>query len=305
MVKNKSVPFKSQGTGATPLKSSITHADDDDEAPEIVGLGSAKEDVLVRQRMVKEFQASAVQKRKDANRARDKARKAIATWKSPKNPNSPGKRKQTTIDESDDKIPDEQDLAMHQRMGQAMQDAEEEQDDEAMGDIDAGDSGPDARDSSGEDPLDEGEDQGAELDGDSRRTNGDPAASKKSRRKLSLRSTLSSSAPPSYLPDFIFEAAAKAVASASPPLPTKPHSNVEKKRRKAAQSAKDIVLGSRVVRTLAPASHKAPSSPPASVKRFAKKSMKAKKGRWERRPTNLTISHGIHGPALAFSRKRA
>jgi hypothetical protein len=60
MVKNKSVPFKSQGTGATPLKSSIIHADDDDEAPEIVGLESAKEDVLVRQRMVKEFQTSYV-----------------------------------------------------------------------------------------------------------------------------------------------------------------------------------------------------------------------------------------------------
>jgi hypothetical protein len=128
-------------------------------------------------------------------------------------------------------------------MGQAMQDAEEEQDDEAMGDIDAGDSGPNGRDSPGEDPLDDDEDQGAELDGDSRRTNGDPAVSKISRRKPSLRSTLSSNAPPSYLPDSIFEAAAKAAASAPPSLPTKPRPNVEKKRRKAAPSAKDIVLG--------------------------------------------------------------
>jgi hypothetical protein len=58
MVKTKRI-FSKQASSTTPLKTSVIVAsDDDDEAPEVVGLGSAKEDVLGRQRVVKEFQAS-------------------------------------------------------------------------------------------------------------------------------------------------------------------------------------------------------------------------------------------------------
>lgn len=59
MVKTKRIFSKQQPSSTTPLKTSvIVGSDDDDETPEVVGLGSAKEDVLGRQRAVKEFQAS-------------------------------------------------------------------------------------------------------------------------------------------------------------------------------------------------------------------------------------------------------
>lgn len=191
------------------------------------------------------------QKRKDANRARDLARKAIAASKVSKNRISPGKRKRTAIDENEDESSGDQGdeaLALHLRMERAMQDADEEQDgdDEDAGAIHAGLSGTDAGDPSEGDSSDEEEVQGTESEGNSRGTNEEPVAAKKPRgpRRPSLQLKPSTNARPSYLPDSIFEAAAKAVASAPARLPNGPRPKLEKrKRRKTPRSTKDIVLG--------------------------------------------------------------
>ncbi|KAF8320366.1 hypothetical protein DL93DRAFT_2073956 [Clavulina sp. PMI_390] len=292
-------------------KPASNDSDSDSDAPETVQKSAAREGALGKERAVKDFHASTAKKRKEANRARDEARKSAADERRRKTASSSSALKSSPHASFDDVDEDDDDrelspetLRLQERMERSMQQADAESDD----------------------PDDELDDSfGSEED---EPTAQPPSTKTKSKSKASPSAPSKSQAktPPSThlksfpdiddLDDDVFEGAFAAVKEHEARRARKEErlknkaakkgkqkATVGKKKGKKA-SAKDAVLGSTVVRALAPVTRKAPAPESDSHKQFLKSRRKSVKGRFERRPVNLALSSGRPGPALGFARNR-
>ncbi|KAI0367311.1 hypothetical protein BV20DRAFT_1054941 [Pilatotrama ljubarskyi] len=183
-------------------------------------------------------------------------------------------------------------------------DGEEDEDEDEMSDEEAEG---DRQDDAGE--SDEDEEMGSESEEDEDEEDEQPSSAKRPAQKQN------------YLPDHLFKSALSSAArntkikfadedSAPSRAPTSP----PRKRRHAKRPAKDIILGSRTIRTLpktseaiTPAAAKA-LPPPRRVNKFLKHSLnvkgdlaKSKTKGWTRRAANLGVMKRS-GPAAHFVR---
>ncbi|TFY76132.1 hypothetical protein EWM64_g7879, partial [Hericium alpestre] len=115
-----------------------------------------------------------------------------------------------------------------------------------------------------------------------------------------------------YLPDHLFTAALSKKKPTISPAP----SAAPKRRKRVQKTAKDIVIGSRIIRALPhidgldTLSAPGTATPPARTNRFlsralTKKGTSKKGAGWERRPANVGVLRRIAGaPAAGFVRQR-
>ncbi|KAH9846913.1 hypothetical protein C2E23DRAFT_743087 [Lenzites betulinus] len=229
--------------------------------------------------------------------------------------------------------------ALEERMARAMREADEEDSDEdgeasafegfskEGADLDedteedeteADTSGEDSEagtDESGEDGSedeDEDGDMGSESEGDEEEDEDEatpgPSSSKPTFQKRN------------YLPDHLFKSALSSAHNTKikfddeGSLPSRAHASPPRKRRRASRSTKDIMLGSRTIRTLSkPSQAISPAAakglpPPRRVNKFMKRSLNMKgdarqsktKG-WSRQAANLGVMKR-NGPAAHFVR---
>ncbi|CAL1710490.1 unnamed protein product [Somion occarium] len=294
----------------------------DDEAPEAISFNSEKKAAKGRDAALQQFQSEERLKTKEKNRRKDQALKERALSK--RKPDVKGKDK--AVNEEEDENEDDGSLAgpsrddLEARMERAMRDAaeqsgsdlEDEEPEEFEG-FNADDSEADefseASDDSVSDESSEDElpvhvrEDGEEEESPSEEEDVPP---RKPSQKLD------------YLPDHLFTAAfsqpetssgAKRKAAASQKdTPTK-------KRRRLKKTNKDIVIGSRTIRTVPKSSDSLVSTPvskelrtSAGVNKFVKKSLNvqgksqiAKTKGWDRRPVHLGVMRR-NGPAAQFVR---
>ncbi|KAI0266454.1 hypothetical protein BC834DRAFT_843066 [Gloeopeniophorella convolvens] len=302
----------------------------DSDAPEAVTLSNSASAAKGRDRALKEFHTAEKQKARERNRRRDERLKAQAEGRR-RTPATMGQSKLDAEDheEEDNEGGSDEDARLHARMARAMGDAEwgsDESGAESEGEW-GGVGGPgeerlrgvsadedededvgmseDEEYSGAEDGTDEdmGGKEGSESDEDEDDATLEPLSSK-------------------YLPDHLFTAA----LSKPRPAETKrtsqatPQARPVRKRRRVHPRAKDVVLGSRTVRTLSPSSAGAPTpasgttAPPARVNKFlanalALKSVTKKNSkvppRWERRAPHLGVHKRTTGaPVSGFARQR-
>ncbi|PBK99164.1 hypothetical protein ARMGADRAFT_1051346 [Armillaria gallica] len=115
-----------------------------------------------------------------------------------------------------------------------------------------------------------------------------------------------------HLPDHLFASAAVSIPSVEKKTKSKSSKEAEKTRKRKRSTAKDRVLGSRVIRAL-PDPNKPPSGTPsmvptAKVRKFLDRSLSLRKtdkrvGGWERRSVNIGSMKIDHGPAAHFARQ--
>jgi len=272
-----------------------SHADstssDEEDAPESVSLIQSKLHVKQRDDVLKRVHAAEKKKKRMRNQERDRRLKEQAE----------GSKRRRREDAGD--------VNLEARMERAMQEAEAE-----MGDDGDDDEGADfgeeedgdfmgidavsAESSEGDNPGEEDEDSeegDEEMDTDEE----EPPAKLKSN--------------PNHLPDHLFTAAFSS-KSAKPPLKREATDGVPtRKARKRVRSnapLKDLLIGSRAIRTLATGRPLAGAStlPSAKIKKFLDRRLALKGGTvktrgWERRPVNIGVMRR-DGPAAGFVRNR-
>ncbi|KAI0051552.1 hypothetical protein FA95DRAFT_1602576 [Auriscalpium vulgare] len=286
-------------------------SDSESDAPEAITLSQSATSARGRERAIQTFRAAEQHKTKERNRKRDQRLKEQAKGKKADAVPGKGKGKRVAADEDLDEQDDGQDEETQRllaRMARAMDEAEGESDseldsgeeDEFAGLGDLNDGSEDDGDGIGE--HEPGSEDGHSEDGHSEDVSEDdeppaPAALQAPRPK------------DKYLPDHLFEAAlsknttSKTKADPSPTMPSK-------KRKRAQNKSKDIVLGSRTIRTLPPV-HTTAVTPapgtttrPARVKRFLSRALnvsgkqKPKAHAWERRAVNIALSKRSGGPPV-------
>ncbi|EIW56136.1 uncharacterized protein TRAVEDRAFT_104962, partial [Trametes versicolor FP-101664 SS1] len=321
----------------------------DDDAPEAFSFGTSKKAAKGEEEAVRQFQAAEKLKQKEKNRTIDRKLKARAAetkstgkgkaaashWEKA----TKGKGAEFAADFSEEEDASETEegpsgrSALEDRMARAMRDAEEEDSDLddldeeegsafegfagedvgmdagiAEGDGDEEMSEKDDDDDESEDEADEEEaDEDEEMVSDSEEDEED-AYTKPSVQKHN------------YLPDHLFKSALSSVRNTKitfaneEPAPSHARASPPQKRRRAKRSEKDVVLGSRTIRTLprtseaiSPAAAKG-LPPPRRVNKFLKHSLNVKgdakqsqtKG-WTRRAANLGVMKRS-GPAAHFVR---
>ncbi|CAL1710491.1 unnamed protein product [Somion occarium] len=277
----------------------------DDEAPEAISFNSEKKAAKGRDAALQQFQSEERLKTKEKNRRKDQALKERALSK--RKPDVKGK-----AGPSRDDLEARMERAMRDAAEQSGSDLEDEEPEEFEG-FNADDSEADefseASDDSVSDESSEDElpvhvrEDGEEEESPSEEEDVPP---RKPSQKLD------------YLPDHLFTAAfsqpetssgAKRKAAASQKdTPTK-------KRRRLKKTNKDIVIGSRTIRTVPKSSDSLVSTPvskelrtSAGVNKFVKKSLNvqgksqiAKTKGWDRRPVHLGVMRR-NGPAAQFVR---
>ncbi|KAH9837980.1 uncharacterized protein C8Q71DRAFT_571441 [Rhodofomes roseus] len=294
------------------LAASSSGSESEDDAPDTLTFDSSKEAAKGAEHALQQHRAAERQKRKELNRDRDRRRKEQAQSATRK-----GKQPAGASEESEEEGGGPK-SELEARMERAMQEAELESDEEdevgeEWGGIDDGghrDGESDDEGSSDEDEeASDAENSNATgSDSDAESASEPPASSKKAPRA------------PTYLPDHLFKAALSAPASSSKRRfdtadePSDPRPR--KKRAKRPGKAKDIVAGSRTIRTLAPTSPAVPTTiprammPPARVNKFLNRTLNLKgkpetaraKG-WERRAANVGVMKR-NGPAASFVRNQ-
>ncbi|KAI0777465.1 hypothetical protein BD413DRAFT_601858 [Trametes elegans] len=325
----------------------------DDDAPEAFTFGSSKQAAKGQEDAIRQFEAAEKLKRKEKNRAVDRKLKERAAQAKRKDKSKDSgarathwekatKGKGATREAESDEGSEGEDSgrnALEERMARAMREADEEDSEDEEGSAFAGFSDEDTRMGgtrgnigADEDGEQMSEDDEAALNQDEEEMYGEEAeeededdedeemASESEEDEDVAPPTKPSAQKRNYLPDHLFkvlsnpsrntkitfddEDAASSHASASPP----------RKRRRAKRPAKDIVLGSRTVRTLPkPSTAITPAAakglpPPRHVQKFLKNSLntkgdsaKAKAKGWTRRAANLGVMKR-DGPAAHFVR---
>ncbi|KAG6890527.1 hypothetical protein C0995_007729 [Termitomyces sp. Mi166 len=259
----------------------------EDDAPESVSLTQSKRNIQKSDDALQRVHAAEKVKRKLRNKEKDRKLKEQAE-------NSKRRRKEERNNDGD--------ANLRARMERAMQEAAEELDDD-------GDLGEDGCDS------DEVEDEFTGLDGDSDEDSGqtsDPN-SEDDDEEMDSEEQPSPKTNPNHLPDHLFtsafasattKTASKRKAKEDQPARSKP-----RKRVRSNGAPKDVLIGSRTIRTLAPGAIAGASTlPSAKVKKFLDRSLGlkgsiSKKRGWERRPVNLGVMRR-DGPAVGFVRNR-
>ncbi|KAK0434592.1 hypothetical protein EV421DRAFT_1909247 [Armillaria borealis] len=117
-----------------------------------------------------------------------------------------------------------------------------------------------------------------------------------------------------HLPDHLFASAATSVPSVEKKTKSKSSKEAEKTRKRKRSTAKDRVLGSRIIRALPdpnkPLSGTPSMVPTAKVRKFLDRSLSLRKtdkrvGGWERRSANIGSMKIDHGPAAHFVRQQS
>ncbi|KAM5543973.1 hypothetical protein V8D89_002590 [Ganoderma adspersum] len=319
----------------------VSHDSSDDEAPEAVSFGTSKKAAKGAQDALQQHHTAQKQKQKEKNRAIDRALKDRAA-------NTKGKGKAVVVesdkqskkaeatlseDEESDVGDAEQGMRggpsrkeLEERMARAMMEAEGESGSEDdQGFAGSGDSvdmdGEDEEMSDEEDGSeDEDEDEDEDLldEGQSGGDEDEEMGSEDEDEDASSTRPLSAPRKDDYLPDHLFKSAlshagTKIVFDDDVPLPST-DTSAPRKRKRTKRTSKDILLGSRTIRTL-PKPNAVVSSavvkglvPPRRVEKFVKTSLnlkgdvtKAKSKGWNRQPANLGVMKR-HGPAAHFVR---
>ncbi|TFK38829.1 hypothetical protein BDQ12DRAFT_651239 [Crucibulum laeve] len=266
---------------------------DEEGAPEAVSLAQSKQRVQQHNDQLQKVQLAQKEKKKQTNRERDRKLKERAE-------KTRGKKK-------DDKL--------ESRMARAMQEGQEEMDnseDDAVlegfaafgseagsGDSMDEDSEGDSEDGFYNEDEEMGSDDDDDDDFDDEEENGELPKPK-------------SKSNPNHLPDELFTAAfsSKPIDALSKPTGAKNVQQSTSKRRKRTNTTpKDVLVGSRAIRTLQTASRPSISSTvaPRKVRKFLDRALALKGGNskkgWERRPANIGVLRQS-GPAANFVRNR-
>ncbi|TCD61191.1 hypothetical protein EIP91_008797 [Steccherinum ochraceum] len=272
----------------------------DDEAPEAVSFNSSKKTTKNEQAAVQKHHATEKQKRKEKNRNRDKAlkeRAAVAQVVL--------RRKGKATAEGKSELEARMERAMRDAEGES--DEEDEDTDELEEDVALG-SDEEFEDTSEDAVMDDAgsinEEDGDEAEDDDDDDEETPIS--QTTRRQPPKST------PNYLPDHLFASAFSQPQShtSSPKQLSKrkPKEQSTKKRKRSKKSSKDIVVGSRTIRTLPSVASEAPTAlrPTRGVDVFVKRSLnltgnskKAKTRGWERRAVNVGVLR-TGGPAAHF-----
>ncbi|GJE99038.1 hypothetical protein PsYK624_152760 [Phanerochaete sordida] len=273
----------------------------DDEAPEAFSFGASKKSAEGEERALQQFHAAEKQKLKEKRRQKDrvlKERKAQSTGK------GKGKAREIAFTEEDEEseaesaAPERDDLEA--RMERAMREAQAEMDEED------GDDDEDFEMGGMQSEEDEEDGSGQEEEVESADEEPSPAQSRTAQKK-------------DYLPDHLFASAFSQLPSDDTPKSKskskkRAASPPTKKRKRVQKSAKDLVVGSRVVRTL-PSQTARPSTthpkglaPPRAATKLVERTLNlrgdaraAKLRGWERRPANVGVMKR-NGPAARFVR---
>ncbi|PSS31099.1 hypothetical protein PHLCEN_2v2355 [Hermanssonia centrifuga] len=292
----------------------------DDETPESFSFSTSKKTAEGEAKALQKHHADEKQKLKDNRRQRDrvlKERKAQAVKDREIRKETKGKGKAVEGEEQSGGPRSSDELEA--RMERAMREAQEESDEDGI--LEGSDEEELASGSglSEEDEEDSDDDDEVEMqagsEGESEEEDEDSASLKPPSKKQKLLQN------PDYLPEHLFAsafsqnaAAASASSAKSEGKKKRAASALPKKRRRVKQTAKDIVVGSRTIRTL-PSSNTqtaaaAPRTlaPPAKVTKFIGRSLNlrgddkfAKVKGWERRPANVGVMKR-NGPAAQFVR---
>jgi len=265
--------------------SSKSESSDDEGAPEIISLVRSKKDIQKLDVELKKAEIAERQSKRRQNREMDRKLKERADM------NRGGRKKGDDADE------------LEARMQRAMQEAQEEMDEkvESESGSGSGDSDSDSENSS------EDEDDVSSLQNEQSSEEEEEAEILPPKPKKKTYN-------PDHLPDELFTAAFASQASTSKRKTTedeedKPLKQTSKKPKRS-HAQKDLIVGSRVIRTLpTPGQPIIPSAAPSSkVNKFLNRSLALKGGKqrskpWERRPVNIGVLRR-DGPALNFVRNR-
>ncbi|KAI0746265.1 hypothetical protein C8Q80DRAFT_1271185 [Daedaleopsis nitida] len=310
----------------------------DEDVPEAVSFGSSKIAARSERNAVHSFNTAERQRLKEKNRSIDAKLKARASAGSKKterkdmNGQDGTKRRREAV-EHEETEDDELDgdtaggserRELQARMARAMMEAEDEEEeengefegfsaeDEDMDNENGGEEAEegDEEDEDGDGDGDEGEEDAFPLEDAEMGSEDEEGADDEEGPARSNRN---------YLPDHLFKSALSTVPSKSTKIvfddaanPSSP--SQQRKRKRRPLSGKDLVVGSRTIRTLSkpgpvasPAIAKA-LAPPRRVDKFMKSSLningnasKSKSKGWSRRPANLGVMKRS-GPAANFVR---
>ncbi|KXN81395.1 hypothetical protein AN958_04784 [Leucoagaricus sp. SymC.cos] len=292
--------------------STSSSSESESDAPEAVSLSQSKKSIQKQNAEVWKAEQLAREKTKLKNRVKDQKLKERAV-RNRKDEDGvglkkEGKRKKVEMeDEDEDEDEDEQEMNdAEARMLRAMQDAEGE---ESEGEANSAEFQEGS--SFGRIDMDDNDDLMEGGSGDSEEEVAEDDFDQEETPKESLSKPKKS---PNYLPDELFKAAfSQASKPALSPSKKPTASKMEQKKRKRTSSApKDVIVGSKAIRTLAstarPVSSRA-AVPSAKVNKFLDRSLALKgqkpisgKG-WERRPANIGVLRRT-GPAAHFVRSR-
>ncbi|KAG6827438.1 hypothetical protein H0H92_011793 [Tricholoma furcatifolium] len=264
----------------------------EEDAPEGISFAQSKRNVKKGDSALQKAHAAEKQKNKLRNKERDRRLKEQAV-------NSKRKRKEGL---------QESDADLQARMERAMQDAENEVDSD-------GDSEGDVFDGIEEDEfkgIDSGFDEDSGEGSGSESSQGSPHDDE----DMDFEQTETPRINPNYLPDSLFTSAFASTTTKSVSKRKATDDNIpgtrgkSRKRTRSNHQPKDVLLGTRTIRTLASGATVAGAStlPSSKVKKFLDRSLglkgpSAKKRGWERRPVNLGVMRR-DGPATSFVRNR-
>ncbi|KAG5650530.1 hypothetical protein H0H81_011919 [Sphagnurus paluster] len=265
---------------------------DEEDAPEIVSLSQSKKNIKDRDNVLKQIETAEKEKKRLRNKERDRRLKEQAEGSKRKRQEKAG------------------DGELEARMERAMQEAQAEDSDDKVGDEDefkgiAGLSG----ESSAEGGS--GNDDDDEMSEDEELTEDEDMDDDSDEGMDEEQPTPRSKSNPNHLPDHLFASAfaAKSAKAASKRKSTE-DAPAPRKRKRTKTSPKDLIIGSRAIRTLTSGltPKGAATLPSAKVRKFVDRNLafkggNSKKRGWERRPANLGVMRR-GGPAASFVRNR-
>ncbi|XP_006456361.1 hypothetical protein AGABI2DRAFT_228284 [Agaricus bisporus var. bisporus H97] len=290
-----------------PLRPPTPSDDSESDAPETVTLTQSKKSSRKQTADIRKAEATVREKARVKNREKDRKLKERAASRK-------GNDEKEFVDGLDkgkgkggeERVEDEDEEDLETRMLRAMNDAEDEES-EGEREFEAFDDGSSFDDSSMDE--DESEFKGPGDDDEEMSTDEADLISTE-------RPARSNSKPNNYLPDELFQA-----AFSQPPNKPKNGSESNKKvvtktdksRKKASSSskAKDILVGSRTVRTFQPSKFQSvpsTSNPSTKANKFLDRALglkgqKLRRKGWERKPANIGILRR-NGPAAHFVRNQ-
>ncbi|KAG6916981.1 hypothetical protein DXG01_004410 [Tephrocybe rancida] len=256
---------------------------DEEDAPESVSLAQSKRNIKRSDDALHKAHAAEKEKKRLQNKERDRRLKEQAE-------NSKRKRKEEV----------ESDVDLQARMERAMQEAAEEMDEDGSsgehGETDDEDEEFKGIDVDSDQYSGEDDNSVADLDNDDEEMDSDEEPVTKSN--------------PNHLPDHLFTSAFASTtskATSKRKVNQDPPTRKPRKRTRSQATQKDVLIGSRTIRTLTPGSFAGTSTlPSVKAKKFLDRSLglkgpSAKKRGWERRPVNLGVMRR-DGPAAHFVR---
>jgi len=289
---------------------SDSSSSDDEGAPESVSIAQLKQDIRKKDDSLEKIRAAARERKRVLNRERDRRLKEQAENRN---------KRQRRADVGDQEL--------EARMTRAMEEADGEVDegDEDSGDDDGGDNGYDGEEFLGINEDSESDEDANEDSGDSEHSKSDEGMDSddepeelvshdEGRGEHTIQPK--QKRHPNHLPDHLFTSASSSHATQSTKFSAKrkvSHEGQERRIRKRPRgnnSPKDVVVGSRIIRTLA--SDQGPSGagtlPSSKVRKFVDRALAFKGGNaktrgWERRPVNVGVMKR-NGPAANFVRNR-